>query len=194
MAHLCGRAIDMLVVLQSSVVINHHQSSSSCLPRLRLASCREPLAASRLQRATCGEPGAAGATIANCKRADILSVKRRLFFTKCAALPEDRPVETTEFGNSCYLMCRSAPYTLFTRVTRIAGLVAARTNQMSGKTGITHLFRSKVKSLRNELGPIFWSTKNWFKASLSQNARFTNWSVEFCGPPVLCLTRQEFAD
>lgn len=56
MAHLCGRAIDMLVVLQSSVVINHHQSSSSCLPRLRLASCREPLAASRLQRATCGEP------------------------------------------------------------------------------------------------------------------------------------------
>ena len=30
-AHLCGRAIDMLVVLQSSVVINHHQSSSSCL-------------------------------------------------------------------------------------------------------------------------------------------------------------------
>jgi len=55
MAHLCGRAIDMLVVLQSSVVINHHQSSSSCLPRLRLASCREPLAASRLQRATCGE-------------------------------------------------------------------------------------------------------------------------------------------
>ena len=58
MAHLCGRAIDMLVVLQSSVVINHHQSSSSCLPRLRLASCREPLAASRLQRATCGESGA----------------------------------------------------------------------------------------------------------------------------------------
>ena len=58
MAHLCGRAIDMLVVLQSSVVINHHQSSSSCLPRLRLASCREPLAAGRLQRATCGEPAA----------------------------------------------------------------------------------------------------------------------------------------
>jgi len=24
MAHLCGRAIDMLVVLQSSVVVNHH--------------------------------------------------------------------------------------------------------------------------------------------------------------------------
>jgi len=83
MAHLCGRAIDMLVVLQSSVVINHHQSSSSCLPRLRLASCREPLAASRLQRATCGERAPA---IANCKRADILSVKRRLFFFSPNAL------------------------------------------------------------------------------------------------------------
>ena len=40
MAHLCGRAIDMLVVLQSSVVNHHHHA------------CRAyglPLAESRLQ-------------------------------------------------------------------------------------------------------------------------------------------------
>ena len=73
-----------------AAIKRRRQSSSSCLPRLRLASCREPLAASRLQRAACSVPpavsGAAGAiisrsrSIANCKREDTLSVKRRLFF------------------------------------------------------------------------------------------------------------------
>ena len=87
MAHLCGRAIDMLVVLQSSVVINHHQSSSSCLPRLRLASCREPLAASRLQRATCGEPAPMAPSIAN---------KRRALSPKC---------EFTDSASAKWLYC-----------------------------------------------------------------------------------------
>jgi hypothetical protein len=98
MAHLCGRAIDMLVVLQSSVVINHHQSSSSCLPRLRLASCRVPLAACRLQRATCGAPAPMAPSTLIANERTFYPSNADFFFTKCAALPEDRPVETTEFG------------------------------------------------------------------------------------------------
>ena len=65
-----------------AAIKRRHQSSSIIVimpARLRLASCREPLAANRLQRATCGEPAPRAPPIADCKRADILSVKRRLF-------------------------------------------------------------------------------------------------------------------
>ena len=45
MAHLCGRAIDMLVVLQSSGVVNHHHHACR--------ACGLPLAESRLSRLHC---------------------------------------------------------------------------------------------------------------------------------------------
>ena len=86
MAHLCGRAIDMLVVLQSSGVVNHHHHACR--------ACGLPLAESRLSRLHCH---AKLDTLMIAKRSRAKMIEPTGFHK--IPPPTSRPISrTTEFG------------------------------------------------------------------------------------------------
>ena len=88
MAHLCGRAIDMLVVLQSSGVVNHHHHACR--------ACGLPLAESRLSRLHCH---AKLDTLMIAKRSRAKMIEPTGFHK--IPPPTSRPISrTTEFGIS----------------------------------------------------------------------------------------------
>ena len=104
MAHLCGRAIDMLVVLQSSGVVNHHHHACR--------ACGLPLAESRLSRLHCH---AKLDTLMIAKRSRAKMIEPTGFHK--IPPPTSRPISrTTEFGIAyCGLRNRWPPQAIMFR-------------------------------------------------------------------------------